>query len=186
MKKNGENELKQILLISEQRMNKLLQFYKNIEELNKKYEYYNQNIIFILITLREIEIIKDKLQKKEMNKIRIPAFNLKLKKIFQFEFEDIDLTDCTQIWEYLYEDDAGEGLYYAGNTEEHGSNIYCLGSGDARPLKDFVIEMKEITYRLYADESVSEGKYYSNFYGGALVNVSDINKIEKILSKENK
>lgn len=59
--------------------------------------------------------------------------------------EDIDLTDCTQIWEYLYEDDAGEGLYYAGNTEEHGSNIYCLGSGDARPLKDFVIEMKEIT-----------------------------------------
>lgn len=25
--------------------------------------------------------------------------------------------------------------------------------------------MKEITYRLYADESVSNGKYYSNFYG---------------------
>ena len=42
--------------------------------------------------------------------------------------------------------------------------------------------MKEITYRLYADESVSEGKYYSNFYGGVLVNVSDIPKIEKILN----
>lgn len=25
--------------------------------------------------------------------------------------------------------------------------------------------MKEITYRIYADESVSDGKYYSNFYG---------------------
>ncbi len=25
--------------------------------------------------------------------------------------------------------------------------------------------MKEITYRIYADESVSNGKYYSNFYG---------------------
>lgn len=25
--------------------------------------------------------------------------------------------------------------------------------------------MKEITYRIYADESVSNGKYFSNFYG---------------------
>lgn len=25
--------------------------------------------------------------------------------------------------------------------------------------------MKEVTYRIYADESVSDGKYYSNFYG---------------------
>ena len=25
--------------------------------------------------------------------------------------------------------------------------------------------MKEITYTIYADESVSDGKYYSNFYG---------------------
>ena len=25
--------------------------------------------------------------------------------------------------------------------------------------------MKEITYRIYADESVSTGKYFSNFYG---------------------
>ena len=25
--------------------------------------------------------------------------------------------------------------------------------------------MQEITYRIYSDESVSDGKYYSNFYG---------------------
>ena len=25
--------------------------------------------------------------------------------------------------------------------------------------------MQEITYRVYADESVSNGKFYSNFYG---------------------
>ena len=25
--------------------------------------------------------------------------------------------------------------------------------------------MQEITYRIYSDESVSNGKYYSNFYG---------------------
>lgn len=57
--------------------------------------------------------------------------------------EDIELTDCTQIWEYLYEDDAGESLYYVGLAK--GSNIFCLGSGDAKPLKLFVEEMKAIT-----------------------------------------
>lgn len=25
--------------------------------------------------------------------------------------------------------------------------------------------MKEITYRIYSDESVSDGKFFSNFYG---------------------
>ena len=42
--------------MSEQRMDKLLEFYKNNEKLNQNDEYYNQNIIFILITLIEIEL----------------------------------------------------------------------------------------------------------------------------------
>ena len=42
--------------------------------------------------------------------------------------------------------------------------------------------MQEITYRIYADESVSNGKYYSNFYGGALVKTTDIPEIEKALN----
>lgn len=28
--------------------------------------------------------------------------------------------------------------------------------------------MEKITYRIYADESVSDGKYYSNFYGRSI------------------
>ncbi len=28
--------------------------------------------------------------------------------------------------------------------------------------------MKSVTYRIYADESVSNGKYYSNFYGRSI------------------
>lgn len=54
--------------------------------------------------------------------------------------ENVRLTACEQIWEFLYEDDAGEGLYYAGLSR--GSNIYCLGSGAAKPLREFVQEMK--------------------------------------------
>ncbi len=42
--------------------------------------------------------------------------------------------------------------------------------------------MQEITYRIYADESVSNGKYYSNFYGGALVKTTNIPEIEKALN----
>ena len=42
--------------------------------------------------------------------------------------------------------------------------------------------MQEITYRIYSDESVCSGKYYSNFYGGALVKVNDIQDIEKQLN----
>lgn len=59
--------------------------------------------------------------------------------------QDVSLTDCEQIWDYLYEDDAGEGLYYAGLSEGHGSNIYCLGSGEAKKLKFFVEEIRNIT-----------------------------------------
>ena len=93
MEKNDKNELKQILVIFEQRMEKLLQFYKNNGDLNKTDEYYNQNIIFILLPIREIEIMKDKLKQIEINNIKIPAFNFELKKIFHYEFEDIDLND---------------------------------------------------------------------------------------------
>ena len=60
--------------------------------------------------------------------------------------DDIALTECKQTWEYLYEDDAGEGLYFAGLTpREEGSNVYCLGSGDAKELKQFIEQMVEVT-----------------------------------------
>ena len=46
--------------------------------------------------------------------------------------------------------------------------------------------MQEITYRIYADESVSNGKYFSNFYGGALIRTTDIPEIEKALDDKKK
>lgn len=44
--------------------------------------------------------------------------------------------------------------------------------------------MQEITYRIYADESVSDGIYYSNFYGGALINITDVQNIENFLNSK--
>jgi hypothetical protein len=44
--------------------------------------------------------------------------------------------------------------------------------------------MKERRYYLYCDESVKKGNYYSNFYGGALINSVDYNLINDVLSKK--
>lgn len=46
--------------------------------------------------------------------------------------------------------------------------------------------MQEITYRIYTDESVSDGKQYSNFYGGASIRTTDIPEIEKALNDKKK
>lgn len=41
-------------------------------------------------------------------------------------------------------------------------------------------------YLIYSDESYKRGNYYSNFYGGALVDYSKIQKINEILNNKKK
>lgn len=41
-------------------------------------------------------------------------------------------------------------------------------------------------YLIYSDESYKRGSYYSNFYGGALVDYSKIQKINEILNNKKK
>ncbi len=45
------------------------------------------------------------------------------------------LTECGQMWDYLYAGDAAEAFYKLG---EKGSGIYCIGSGQVRPLREYV------------------------------------------------
>ena len=61
-----------------------------------------------------------------------------------FKQEDVELTKCTQIWDYLFESDAGEAIYLAGK-EGTESNVFCLGSGICKPLKEYVEEIRNIT-----------------------------------------
>ena len=49
----------------------------------------------------------------------------------------MDLGDCNKIWDYLYEDDAGAALYLIG-LKGYSNKIYALGSGDGRPLKEYL------------------------------------------------
>lgn len=54
------------------------------------------------------------------------------------------LTECKQLWDFLYIDDAINALF--GLIESDDANgVYNFGSGISRPLKEFVIQMKELT-----------------------------------------
>ena len=41
-------------------------------------------------------------------------------------------------------------------------------------------------YLIYADESYRKGKFFSNFYGGALVDYLELEKINKKLNNKKK
>ncbi|MDD3333897.1 MAG: NAD(P)-dependent oxidoreductase [Eubacteriales bacterium] len=54
---------------------------------------------------------------------------------------EIQLTACSQLWDYLYVEDAAEALLRFLNTETE-SGIYNLASGNARPLKAYVEDIR--------------------------------------------
>lgn len=56
---------------------------------------------------------------------------------------DVDLTPCEQIWDYMFCDDAALALYSIMEKGKNGA-VYCLGGGEGRKLKDYVLDIKEI------------------------------------------
>ena len=59
--------------------------------------------------------------------------------------EHCPLTQGVQEWDYLYCDDSARAFYLLGESDSYKSEIYCLGSGQARTIKYFIQEMKQIT-----------------------------------------
>lgn len=55
------------------------------------------------------------------------------------------LTLGEQRWDYLYSEDCANALYLLGERGKSGK-VYCIGSGNARPLKEYINEMKEIVW----------------------------------------
>lgn len=58
--------------------------------------------------------------------------------------EETHFTAGEQIWDYLYSEDAADMLLYLAESGKHGT-IYCIGSGEIRPLKDYIEDMYEAT-----------------------------------------
>ena len=90
--------------------------------------------------------------------------------------ETIDMTECTQNWDYIYIDDIVEALIKFLDIDcENGA--YNLASGNSRQLKLFVEEIKKYT------NSKSIVKYGAIPYGenGPINLQPDITKIKKAL-----
>ena len=54
---------------------------------------------------------------------------------------ECDLTESVQMWDFLYIDDAVDGITRL-IEKEYAAGIYNFASGDCRQLKDFIEEMK--------------------------------------------
>lgn len=54
------------------------------------------------------------------------------------------LTGCEQMWDYIYSGDAAKALYLIGEKGKDGA-VYCVGSGQCRPLREYVEIIKEET-----------------------------------------
>lgn len=51
-------------------------------------------------------------------------------------------SSAEQMWDYLYEEDAGRIFYLLGERIEE-NKVYCIASGESRPLKEFILEMQK-------------------------------------------
>ncbi len=58
--------------------------------------------------------------------------------------EDCAFTKAEQLWDFLYSADAADALYRIGQRPLHG-RVYCLGSGQALPLKEYILKIKALT-----------------------------------------
>lgn len=76
--------------------------------------------------------------------------------------ESPEYTPVEQIWDYLYSEDAAEAFYLASEKGRDGG-VYCLGSGQARPLQEYIEIMRDeinpgislkIGAKPYADKQV--------------------------------
>lgn len=87
--------------------------------------------------------------------------------------ERASFTKGEQMWDYLYSKDAARALYLLGQRELAG--VYCLGSGNARPLKEYIMEMRN---QISPDSEVGIGDIpYA--VGQVMYLCADISKLQK-------
>ena len=52
-------------------------------------------------------------------------------------------TNCEQMWDYIYSKDSARAFRLVAEKGKHGS-IYLIASGVTRPLRDFVLDIKDV------------------------------------------
>lgn len=74
--------------------------------------------------------------------------------------EETAFTPAEQQWDYLYAKDAGRAYYLIGQKGKDGA-IYCIGSGKAKTLKDYIYEIRDIVAP-EAEPGIGKKPYGSN------------------------
>lgn len=64
--------------------------------------------------------------------------------------EAADFSMGEQMWDFLNSHDAAEAFYLVGNDTENNESLYCLGSGQSAPLRDYI----EKIYKLCGSSSL--------------------------------
>lgn len=57
--------------------------------------------------------------------------------------ENIQLTRCEQMWDFIYVEDLARAMYLLANTS-CADGIYNIASGESKRLKEFLIDMKNV------------------------------------------
>ena len=83
--------LKQILEKTEERLNDILEFYRGKKELKKEDKHFTQHSTIIVMTLLEIELIKNNINIEPNQELQIHQYNFKFKKPYFFK---IDSNKC--------------------------------------------------------------------------------------------
>lgn len=89
--------------------------------------------------------------------------------------QPLQFTAGEQIWDFIYNEDAAELLYRLALYGESGQ-VYCIGSGQGRPLRDFIEEMRDL---IMPDQVLSFGHipYTEN---QVMYLVADLSELEGI------
>jgi len=90
--------------------------------------------------------------------------------------KELQFTAGEQVWDFIYSEDAGEILYRLALYGESGQ-IYCIGSGQGRPLRAFIEEMRDL---IMPNQVLSFGQipYGEN---QVMYLVADLTDLEEIL-----
>ena len=87
--------------------------------------------------------------------------------------EKMDLGPCTHQWDYLFEEDAGKAFYILGGRGTDGST-YCLGSGESRPLKDYLEEITALVNPSYTGACYGAVPYNARSVTYLRADISDL------------
>ena len=93
--------------------------------------------------------------------------------------ERVELGPCDQKWNYLYIDDAAEGVMtlctkFTGDT-------YNIGSDDIRPLKEYVLETAEVIEKYLADSKATSSEKTQNCDASNIEEGQSNDKLRKLL-----